>query len=226
LASEGVEVNNIFNVGNTGIDAILTAKKRISKNFTNKILAENSIELDKKFVLITGHRRENLGNGFLNICKSIQTIAMKYPELNFIYPVHLNPKVNNIVNKKLSGIKNIKLIRPLDYIPFISLMKDCHIIMTDSGGIQEEAPSFHKPVVVMRNTTERPEGVTLGMAKLCGTEPKIIEEAFDYFHTKSKISFLKNPYGDGKSSERIISTLIYANRRNNEKFSSNINFTK
>jgi len=212
LKAEGI-TTNIYQVGNTGIDTLLATKERLSNDFADAILEKNLIDKNKEYVLVTGHRRENLGQGFKDICYSIKTLAKKYTDLNFIYPVHMNPKVRNIVNAELSGLENVKLIEPLDYIPFVSMMSGAKIIMTDSGGIQEEAPSFKKPIVVMRDTTERPEGVSLGIAKLCGTNPEKIIEAFDYYFANGFDENISNPYGDGKTSERIITTLINKHQR-------------
>ena len=161
--------------------------------------------------MITGHRRENFGNGFINICESIRELAIKYPEINFIYPVHLNPNVQKPVNKILSNVSNIYLIEPLDYLPFVYLMSKSYLILTDSGGIQEEAPSLGKPVLVMRDTTERPEAVKAGTVKLVGTnKEKIIDEVSKLIEKKEeykKMSQAYNPYGDGKSSKKIINFL-------------------
>ena len=176
LKLEGVSLEAIHNVGNTGIDMLEIMKEQISERQYADILERNNISTKKEFVLITGHRRENFGAGLESICSTLNELAVRYPDLNFIYPVHLNPNVKNIVEGRLSGYENIHLIAPLDYISFVSLMAKARIIMTDSGGIQEEAPSFKKPLIVMRETTERPEGVKLGIARLCGTDKdKIIK---------------------------------------------------
>jgi len=212
LLAEGIS-KNVFEVGNTGIDTLLATSERISSDFAKDVLEKNFIEQDKEYVLVTGHRRENLGNGFQDICAGLRTLADKYKNLNFIYPVHMNPNVRNVVNAELKGISNIKLIEPLDYIPFVSMMSGARVIMTDSGGIQEEAPSFKKPIIVMRDTTERPEGVELGIAKLCGTNPEKIIKAFDYFYENGFDDNIANPYGDGKASEKIINILINKHQR-------------
>jgi len=164
-------------------------------------------------VLVTGHRRENFGIGFENICQAIAELAHKFPEIDFIYPVHLNPNVRKPVEDILrtSGVENIRLIEPLSYLPFVALMNRSHIILTDSGGVQEEAPSLGKPVLVMRDTTERPEAVEAGTVKVVGTDvKKIVSEASrliccedDY----SQMTRKHNPYGDGTSAQRIVDVL-------------------
>ena len=197
------------------------------KNIDEKIYSEHflknyNIDVNIKFVLITGHRRENFGDGFVRICNSIRELSLKYPEINFIYPVHLNPNVKQVVYKTLVGIKNIILIKPLEYFEFIFLLSKSFIILTDSGGIQEEAPSLDKPVLVMRNTTERPEAIEHGKVKLVGTdENKIISEVTELIENTSYYnSFLKkaNPYGDGTASVKIVNFLkilcMYKNRIN------------
>ena len=158
--------------------------------------------------MITGHRRENFGQGFLNICEAIKEIANKYPEVDIVYPLHLNPNVRNPVNDLLKGIKNVYLIEPLDYLPFVYLMSNSAVILTDSGGIQEEAPGLGKPVLVMRDTTERPEGIEAGTVKLVGTDKsKIVAEMsllLDDKKAYEQMSKAYNPYGDGKACERIV----------------------
>jgi UDP-N-acetylglucosamine 2-epimerase (non-hydrolysing) len=162
----------------------------------------------KKFILVTGHRRENFGEGFINICKSLKKLALDNPSLDIVYPVHLNPNVQKPVKEILSSISNIYLIKPLEYESFIYLMSKSYFIITDSGGIQEEAPSLGKPVLVMRDTTERPEAVDSGTVKLVGTDyKKIIKESqklIDDDNEYERMSKSHNPYGDGKSSEKII----------------------
>ena len=161
-----------------------------------------------KFVLITGHRRENFGDGFQQICLAILELAKKFPQVKFVYPVHLNPNVKDIVYKMLSNRKNIHLINPLSYPAFIWLMSKSHIILTDSGGIQEEAPSFGKPVLILRKNTERHEAVDSGTAKIIGTDPNIIlNEVTKLLIDKreyQKMSTANNPFGDGNASERIV----------------------
>ncbi len=218
LLKEGIQEENIIITGNTVIDALFLVLNKIE---TNKVL-ENKIKnilakniplhaLDQKFVLITGHRRENFGKGFINICEAIKELALKYPKVNFIYPVHLNPNVRKPVNDILSGLKNVFLIEPQDYMPFVYLMNKSYLILTDSGGIQEEAPSLGKPVLVMRDTTERPEALEAGTVKLVGTnKEKIIKEVEKLLKDENeylKMSKAHNPYGDGNASEKIIKFL-------------------
>lgn len=209
LLNEGILNEDIFITGNTVIDALFLA--------TDKVKEKNPIieGLDEKlslanlqpYVLITGHRRENFGEGFINICESIAELSKKYPNYHFVYPVHLNPNVREPVNKILEGNKNIILLEPQSYLPFISLMMNSQIILTDSGGVQEEAPSLGKPVLVMRDDTERPEAVTAGTVKLVGTDKsKIIGEVsalIDDSEYYSSMANAVNPYGDGLASKRI-----------------------
>jgi len=163
-------------------------------------------------VLITGHRRENFGDGFERICKALSLLADKYPGVDFLYPVHLNPNVQDPVKRLLSGLANVHLIEPLDYLPFVFLMMRSHIILTDSGGIQEEAPSLGKPVLVMRDTTERPEAVAAGTVRLVGTDVDTIVNSvstlLDDKAAYQEMSVAHNPYGDGQASARIIEALL------------------
>jgi UDP-N-acetylglucosamine 2-epimerase (non-hydrolysing) len=169
------------------------------------------VKKDKKLILITGHRRENFGDGFIQICNAIKEIGSRYPEVDLLYPVHLNPNVQKPVYEILQGLKNVFLCGPIDYLPFVYLMSKSHLLLTDSGGIQEEAPSLGKPVLVMRNTTERPEAVEAGTVKLVGTDKerivseiiRLIEEP-DYYDSMSRAH---NPYGDGKAVIRIVEFL-------------------
>ena len=162
-------------------------------------------------VLVTGHRRENFGDGFLHICQAIKILAERYPETDFVYPVHLNPNVQKPVNELLSHIPNVYLIKPLEYLPFVYLMKCSYFILTDSGGVQEEAPGLGKPVLVMRDTTERPEAVEAGTVKLVGTDvDEIVQSSISLFENElsyKKMSEANNPYGDGLSSGRIVAVL-------------------
>ncbi len=216
LIKEGIDEKNIVITGNTVIDALLLSLKKIQKDkfLENKIRNEYKFPkevLDSKFILITGHRRENFGQGFINICKAIRKLAFHYPDVNFIYPVHLNPNVRKPVNEILSDLKNIYLIEPLDYLPFVYLMSKSYLILTDSGGIQEEAPSLGKPVLVMRDTTERPEAIESGAIKLVGTDKvKIFNEVSLLIENKQeydKMAQSVNPFGDGKASNKIINFL-------------------
>ena len=161
-------------------------------------------------ILVTGHRRENFGDGFLNICKSLKELAQR-DDVQIVYPVHLNPNVQKPVNDILGEMHNVHLIAPQDYLPFVYLMNQSHIILTDSGGVQEEAPSLGKPVLVMRDTTERPEAVEAGTVKLVGTDANTIKQAvielLDNDEAYKAMSFAHNPYGDGEASQRITSYL-------------------
>ena len=225
LLKEGSLKKNIIVTGNTVIDALLytvqkAARSQKNINRLSEILIKagykgiNSLKSKpgKKIILVTGHRRENFGYGFIQICEALKKIAKRNPLVDIVYPVHLNPNVINPVNKILRGIDNIYLIAPLDYEPFVFLMSQCFLIITDSGGIQEEAPSLGKPVLVMRDVTERPEAVTAGTVKLVGTNcSKIVHETERLLSDKKaykKISKAHNPYGDGKASKRIINFLM------------------
>ncbi|MCQ8881315.1 UDP-N-acetylglucosamine 2-epimerase (non-hydrolyzing) [Pseudoalteromonas shioyasakiensis] len=214
LLREHVPQNTIFVTGNTVIDALLQVKNNVlPKVDVQQQLTEKFADiLDKPYVLITGHRRESFGGGFERICQSISSLASKYPDYNFVYPVHLNPNVQEPVKRLLADKSNVKLIDPQDYLPFVFLMNQAYLILTDSGGVQEEAPSLGKPVLVMRDTTERPEAVAAGTVKLVGTDTdKIINavsELIDNKETYTQMSFAHNPYGDGKACERIIEGLF------------------
>lgn len=214
LLNENVTPDNIHVTGNTVIDALLWVRDKISSDtaLQEKFAKELPyIDSDRKMILVTGHRRESFGQGFENICASLATIAKANPQVDIVYPVHLNPNVQEPVKRLLSDVSNIHLIEPLDYLPFVYMMMNANIILTDSGGIQEEAPSLGKPVLVMRETTERPEAVDAGTVKLVGTDrDAIIDEVTsllndsDAYETMSRAH---NPYGDGKACERIIATL-------------------
>ena len=166
---------------------------------------------NRPYILMTGHRRENFGDGFLHICKAIKEIAALHPELDIVYPVHLNPNVQKPVYELLSGLENVYLISPLDYLPFIYAMQHSMLLLTDSGGVQEEAPSLGKPVLVMRNTTERPEAVEAGTVRLVGTDAAtIVGNVSELLRNKDiyrQMSETHNPYGDGKACERIVEAL-------------------
>lgn len=210
LLQEAIAQDSVFNVGNTGIDTLLKVKERLDQDqdLVTEMARGLEIDLNRKIILVTAHRRENFGEGFDNICKAIRTIALKYPDIQIIYPVHLNPNVSDVVYKQLIQIENVRLIKPLDYITFVFLMSKATLILTDSGGVQEEAPSFCKPVVVMRNTTERMEGVQAGFSRLSGTSAtKIVQDACELLDSGTTPQG-ENPYGDGKTSERIINVLI------------------
>lgn len=211
LLKEGIAESSIHVTGNTVIDALLIVKEMIADSTFEDFDQFSGIDRLKKLILITGHRRENFGKGFESICAAIKALALKHDECEFVYPVHLNPNVQEPVNKVLSGIQNIHLIPPLDYRPFVFLMDKSSFILTDSGGIQEEAPSLGKPVLIMRENTERLEGVKAGNAKIVGTDiEKIVTEAEKLISDKDeykKMSETNNPYGDGKSSEKILKAL-------------------
>ncbi|QIW09649.1 UDP-N-acetylglucosamine 2-epimerase (non-hydrolyzing) [Francisella sp. LA112445] len=214
LIKENKKEDSIIVTGNTVIDALfLTLKKiqddsRLRNSIVKSIEQEYKFQGNKKIILVTGHRRENFGEGFLNICKAIKKIALENPEVDIVYPVHLNPNVQTPVREILSGLTNVFLINPLQYECFIYMMKQSYLILTDSGGVQEEAPSLGKPVLVMRNNTERPEAVATGTVKLVGTSSiTIFEQVQKLLSNKSeydKMSSASNPYGDGYSSVRIV----------------------
>ncbi|OBW42113.1 UDP-N-acetylglucosamine 2-epimerase [Chryseobacterium sp. MOF25P] len=209
LLDENIKKENILITGNTVIDALLDSSERVKELDNEEIdRIKNILDSTKKLILVTGHRRENHGQGFINICKALKEIAIQKPDVQIIYPVHLNPNVQGPVYDILSGIENIKLINPLAYPEFVWLMNQSYLIITDSGGVQEEAPSLGKPVLVMRDTTERPEAVDAGTVILVGTDTdKIISECFnllDNTNIYQKMSELHNPYGDGKACERIV----------------------
>ncbi len=218
LLRENVPVEKIQVTGNTVIDALLHVLEKIkSDNSLARKVQQLLPEIDagKRLILVTGHRRENFGSGFEEICKALAALASKYPDIQIIYPVHLNPHVQEPVNRLLNNYKNILLIKPLDYLPFVYLMNQSYLILTDSGGIQEEAPSLGKPVLVMRETTERPEAVEAGTVKLVGTNyEKIVYEASALLDSDSyyqSMSQAHNPYGDGQASKRIVDFLSSIN---------------
>lgn len=210
LRLENVPQDRIIITGNTVIDALLMVKDKLAQDsvLASELKAKfEFIDDNRKIVLITGHRRESFGGGFERICNAVLKLAKTFPDVDFVYPVHLNPNVRGVVNSVLRGQDNIYLIEPLDYLPFVFLMDASSIILTDSGGIQEEAPSLGKPVLVMRDTTERPEAVDAGTVKLVGTDEKRIFDAVAELLTNQSeyeaMSFAHNPYGDGKASSRI-----------------------
>lgn len=217
LIAEGTSDQDIVVTGNTIIDSISLTIKKIKNDITLETKLKNNISesginpLGESNILITGHRRENFGSGFENICIAIKELSIKYPSHSFIYPVHLNPTVSMPVNKLLKGLTNVFLINPLDYDHFIYLLSSCYLVLTDSGGIQEEAPGVGKPVLVMRDVTERPEGIESGTVKLVGTKPNSIINAVSKLLDDPKaylaMSKAVNPYGDGNASERILSAI-------------------
>lgn len=208
LLNENVSKATILVTGNTVIDALFDSSERV-KDLDNAEInhLKTIVEEDKRLVLVTGHRRENHGDGFIRICQALKEIAESHPDVQIIYPVHLNPNVKGPVYEILSGIENIQLIDPLAYPAFVWLMNKSYLIITDSGGVQEEAPSLGKPVLVMRDTTERPEAVDAGTVILVGTDKdKIVHEANDLLNNSARyqqMSALHNPYGDGKACARI-----------------------
>jgi UDP-N-acetylglucosamine 2-epimerase (non-hydrolysing) len=237
LLHENVSEEKITVTGNTVIDALHMVVKRISSDkqldskleqklleagYDVKRLEEivhfpiSNVHSKRKLVLITGHRRENFGEGFINICTAIRDLKNKYPEVDFVYPMHLNPNVrkpiHEVFGEDLEGLGNMFFIEPLEYLQFVYLMEKSHIVLTDSGGIQEEAPGLGKPVLVMRNTTERPEALEAGTVKLVGTDHDIIvnsvSELLDSQEAYQKMSNAMNPYGDGKACQRIIKALL------------------
>lgn len=222
LLKENVDENKITVTGNTVIDALhwVTAKIKSDKKLDDNLSLDlkskgydtKRLVGNRRLILITGHRRENFGDGFLHICHAIQDLAKTFPEVDFVYPMHLNPNVrkpiHQVFGEDLNNLGNIFFIEPLEYLPFVFLMEKSDIVLTDSGGIQEEAPGLGKPVLVMRNTTERPEAVDAGTVKLVGTDydaivdnvSKLLTDRYLY----NKMSKATNPYGDGKACERII----------------------
>jgi UDP-N-acetylglucosamine 2-epimerase (non-hydrolysing) len=215
LRREGVDEKAILVTGNTVIDALLQVVERLQDSA--ELVAEIERDLpvlrrDARMILVTGHRRESFGDGFERICRALATVAARFPEVEIVYPVHLNPSVQEPVNRLLAGIANIHLVEPQDYLPFVHLMNRAHLVLTDSGGVQEEAPSLGKPVLVMRDTTERPEAVEAGTVRLVGTDVEeivaqitgLLTDEEDY----SRMSYAHNPYGDGAASERIKKALV------------------
>jgi UDP-N-acetylglucosamine 2-epimerase (non-hydrolysing) len=214
LIRENKDEKNIVVTGNTVIDALFLALDKIENNvdLKNNIILNINTQYKlydtKKFILVTGHRRENFGQGFINICEALKTLALNNPDVDIVYPVHLNPNVQKPVKEMLSDVSNIYLINPLQYEAFLYLMRKSYFIITDSGGVQEEAPSLGKPVLVMRDTTERPEALEAGTIKLVGTNTvMIVKEAqilLDNDKEYEKMSKAHNPYGDGKACEKIV----------------------
>ena len=226
LLAEGISENRITVTGNTVIDALYMVVDKIKKDKVldatlESVLKESGYDVNrlsggKKLVLITGHRRENFGDGFISMCKAIKALKEKYQDIDFVYPMHLNPNVrkpiHEVFGEDLSGLGNMFFIEPLEYLSFVYLMEKSTIVLTDSGGIQEEAPGLGKPVLVMRDTTERPEALEAGTVKLVGTDyDKIVEEVSALIEDEAyydRMSKAVNPYGDGKACERIINSLL------------------
>ncbi len=222
LLKENVDDSKITVTGNTVIDALhwvvnkISSNADLAKSLKQEMLSfgydVSRLEQGRRLVLITGHRRENFGEGFLNICHSIKHLSEKYPDVDFVYPVHLNPNVRKPVFDILASIENVFLIEPLSYLPFVFMMEKSHLLLTDSGGVQEEAPGLGKPVLVMRNTTERPEAVDAGTVILVGTDKdKIINVMSDLLENKNglydRMAHAVNPYGDGKACGRVVKWL-------------------
>ena len=226
LLKENVDEKKITVTGNTVIDALhivvskIKEDKKLDKCLENELKSYgydvNRLSNGKKLVLITGHRRENFGDGFINMCRAIQALTNKYPDVDFVYPMHLNPNVRKPIHQvfgdNICNLTNMFFIEPLEYLSFVYLMEKSYLVLTDSGGIQEEAPGLGKPVLVMRDTTERPEAVTAGTVKLVGTDyNKIFEETslliddISYYNSMSKAV---NPYGDGNACERIVNVFL------------------
>ncbi len=214
LLEEGVAPAKVQVTGNTVIDALLEVVSKLEKNTALKQQFDEQFAFlnpNRKLILVTGHRRESFGGGFERICQALHDIATQHPDAEVVYPMHLNPNVREPVNRLLSDIDNVHLIEPLDYLPFVYLMNRAYLILTDSGGVQEEAPSLGKPVLVMRDTTERPEAVDAGTVKLVGTD---VERIVGELHTLltdadayNAMSYAHNPYGDGKACQRILDAL-------------------
>ncbi len=227
LLEEGVSEENIIVTGNTVIDALHLVVDKIEKDDELKNGLQTELKISgydvtrlnngRKLVLITGHRRENFGDGFISMCKAIRTLTKMYPEVDFVYPMHLNPNVRRPIHKvfgeNLSSLDNMFFIEPLEYLAFVFLMRKSTIVLTDSGGIQEEAPGLGKPVLVMRDTTERPEALEAGTVKLVGTDyDKIVSEVSGLLDNQvyyERMSKAVNPYGDGMACDRIVKKLMY-----------------
>jgi UDP-N-acetylglucosamine 2-epimerase (non-hydrolysing) len=215
LLNENIAAEKIIVTGNTVIDVLHEVIDKLATNIELRASLEaqfNFLDENKRLVLITVHRRENFGGGFERICEAIAQMAKAFPDVEFVYPMHLNPNVREPVNRLLAELNNVFLIEPLDYLPFVYLMNQAYVLLTDSGGIQEEAPSLGKPVLVMRDTTERQEAVDAGTVKLVGTSVEIIVSELSALLLNEKaykaMSFVHNPYGDGKACDRIISMLL------------------
>jgi len=219
LLAEGVTEERLLVTGNTVIDALQWVVKMITDSPALLEQIKSALVAaglgvgvtDKRFVLVTGHRRENFGSGFESICRALRDLAEKNPETHFIYPVHLNPNVLEPVQRLLDGLCNVHLIAPLSYEPFVFLMQKAYLVLTDSGGVQEEAPGLGKPVLVMRDSTERPEAIEAGTVRLVGTDSSVIRDAvqelLDDVAVHQRMSQAHNPYGDGKACDRIVEFL-------------------
>ncbi|AXN32108.1 non-hydrolyzing UDP-N-acetylglucosamine 2-epimerase [Vibrio coralliilyticus] len=215
LLKENYNDSDVFVTGNTVIDALLLIQGKIGSDdkLRNELSAQFPfLDESKKLVLVTGHRRESFGGGFERICEALAITAKQHPDTQIVYPMHLNPNVREPVSRILSDVNNVHLIEPQQYLPFVYLMTSAHVILTDSGGIQEEAPSLGKPVLVMRDTTERPEAVEAGTVRLVGTEvDEIVSNLHILLTNKNeyeKMSFAHNPYGDGRACQHILTALL------------------
>ncbi|MDR5754854.1 MULTISPECIES: non-hydrolyzing UDP-N-acetylglucosamine 2-epimerase [unclassified Caballeronia] len=214
LIGEGVREDRIVVTGNTVIDALLMVRESLERNPQLRQTAEASLPplaTGRRIVLVTGHRRESFGDGFERMCSALAQVARRHPDVDVVYPVHMNPNVREPVQRLLSGIANVHLVEPLDYLPFVCLMDRAYLIVTDSGGIQEEAPSLNKPVLVMRDTTERREAIESGAVRLVGTQERLIAdsitELLDDASAYRAMTGRSNPYGDGNASARIEAAL-------------------
>jgi len=214
LLAEGVTGSAVHITGNTVIDALFKIVERFDKDAELAgSLAESFpfLNPDRRVILVTGHRRESFGGGFERICEALNLTAKAFPDVDIVYPVHLNPNVQEPVNRLLSGLNNVHLVEPLDYLPFVYLMSRSYLILTDSGGIQEEAPSLGKPVLVMRDTTERPEALEAGTVELVGTDVERMVDRLEALLmdqvTYNRMSLAHNPYGDGQACTRILNIL-------------------
>lgn len=226
LLREGVASRDVFVTGNTVVDALLSEVKRQTEDYQlRKRIDVELAELlsvagvgvttpidEVPFILVTGHRRESFGTGFQRICAALSRLASRFPDHRILYPVHLNPNVKDVVHARLAGRDNVVLLPPVSYRLFVRLMSTCRIVLTDSGGVQEEAPSLGKPVLVMRENTERPEGVAAGTVKLVGTDAdrivsevsRLLQDPVEYSAMAARV----NPYGDGQASERIVQAIL------------------
>lgn len=209
LLREGVTDKTIVVTGNTVIDALLEIADRSFDWMTSPLAA---VPQNKRLILVTAHRRENFGEPFEKMCLALRRMAERWPDAHLVYPVHLNPNVREVVNRVLRNIPNVTLLEPLEYLPLVQLMKHSYLVLTDSGGLQEEAPGLGKPVLVMRETTERPEGVEAGTVRLVGTETenivKAVAELLESAENYQAMSRAVNPYGDGNASQRIVQKLL------------------
>lgn len=215
LLREGVDEDCILVTGNTVIDALLQVVARLSSEVGLRDATDKQLPLanpDRRMILVTGHRRESFGGGFERICSALAILAKRFPDIDIVYPLHLNPRVREPVNRLLANIDNIILIEPLDYLPFVRMMDRAHLLLTDSGGVQEEAPALGKPVLVMRDTTERPEAVDAGTVRLVGTDADLIVEEVTALLSDEEayadMSLAHNPYGDGAACARIAEGLV------------------